>query len=185
MAYLASHFINSPVYIYDENNNLITCTTVTGYSSDEMYIEVPKGATNIKLRTRLHILIIHSAGASEFSGSLRSVRQGLYEISIYGEQQREGRTADRRTLNTSAMISDMVTDSGANELQTPIPTMLENISATGVLVKIENIRINIGTFLQIEFNIIGKEVVLYGEVVRECMLDDHTFEYGCQLHFLN
>ena len=184
MAYLASHFLDSPVFIYDANNDLIAKTTVTGYNRDEMYIEVPRGAVDIKLKARLHLLIIHSAGVSELSGILRSVHHGLYEISFYGEQQREGRASNRRALDYTAVISDLQADSASGELQAPIPIMIRNISATGVLVRIENTRLEMGTILQIELSIGGKEAILFGEVIRERIIDDNTFEYGCQLHFL-
>ena len=185
MAYLASHFMDSPIFIYDEMNNLITKTTVTGYDRDEMYIEVPKGTADIKLKARLHLLIIHSTGVSELSGFLRSMRQGIYEISFYGEQQREGRTSNRRTIDAFAVISDMQTDSSTAGLQEPIHILIQNISGTGVLVRIENKRLEIGTILQIELNIGGKEVILFAEVIRERDIDGNTIQYGCQLHFLD
>jgi len=185
MAYLASHFTDSPVFIYDEKNNLIAKTTVSGYDRDEMYIEVAKGLGNIRLKTRLHLLIIHSGGVSELSGFLKSTRQGLHEISIYGEQQREGRASERRLLKSSAQITDMVTDTSRDGLLSPFPVMIENISATGVLLESVNVRFEMGAFLQIEFSIGGKDVVLYGEIVREHIIDGGVFEYGCKLHFLD
>jgi len=183
MAYLSNQFVDSPVFIYDNKNKLIAKTVVTGFNRDEMYIEVPRGLSSIKPKTRLHLLIIHPAGVSELSGVLKIVRQGLCEISIFGEQQREGRASDRRIINASAVISDMVTDATAQPLSEPIPVVIENISATGVLVKANAARIEPGSLLQIEFAIGGKAVVLYGEVLRVRFTDGNSFEYGCQLHF--
>jgi len=185
MAYLAGHFTDSPVFIYDEENNLIAKSTVTGYNRDEMYIEVAKGSVNIKLKTRLHLLIIHKNGASELSGYLKSARQGLYEISIYGEQQREGRASDRRTLKASAKVTDMVSDKAREGLADPLQITIENISGSGILVKSSDARFELGSFLQIEFSIGGKDVILYGEIVREKVVDDDNLEYGCQLIFLD
>ena len=185
MAHSVSRFMDSPVFIYDDKNNLITKTTVTGYDRNEMYIEVPKGTTDIKSKTRLQLLIIHSAGVSELSGFLQSVRQGIYEISFYGERQREGRASDRRTIDAFAVISDMQTDTSSTELQAPIPILIENISATGVLVRVEDRPLDIGTILQLELSIGGKDVILFAEIVREHTIDENTNQYGCQLHFLD
>ena len=185
MAHSVSHFMDSPVLIYDDHNNLLTKTTVTGYGRTEMYIEVQKGATDIKPKTRLQLLIIHSSGVSELSGLLQSVRQGIYEISIYRERQREGRASNRRTIDAFAVISDMQADPTSTELQTPIPIVIRNISATGVMVRLEDKRLELGTILQIELSIGGKEIILFGEVIREQIIDEIIIQYGCQLHFLD
>jgi len=184
MPYISGHFADSLIFIYDSKNNLITRTTITAHNRDEMYIEVSEGLEKIKPRTRLQLLIIHSTGASELSGFLNSVRQGIYEISIYGERQREVRSSARRTLNASALISDMVTDSTESSLSEPIPVTIENMSTTGILIKTRDARFDIGSLLQVEFSISGKNVILFGEVVREDVRDAGTSKYGCKLYFL-
>jgi len=185
MASLASSFTDAVVFIYDKNNNLITKTIITRHNRNEMYIEVAKGLENVKLKTRLQLLIIHSGGASELNGTLRSIRQGLFEISIFGERQRDVRTSVRRTLNASAAISDMVTDSESEKPPAPIQIVIENLSATGILIKTRTMRMEIGTFLQIEFKLHGKDVILFSEVVREQVHDGDVYKYGCKLHFLD
>jgi len=185
MASLASNFTHAPVFIYDTSNNLLAKTIITGHNRDEMYIEVAKGLENVKLKTRLQLVIIHSGGASELNGSLKSVRQGLYEISIYGERQRDVRTSKRRTLNASAVISDMVTDSETEKLAEPIKIIIENLSTTGILLGTRSVRFQIGTFLQIEFELYEKDVVLFGEVLREQAFDSGVYKYGCKLYFVD
>jgi hypothetical protein len=49
----------------------------------------------------------------------------------------------------------------------------------------KRLRFEIGTLLQVELNVHGKNVILYGEVVREESNDDGSFKYGCQLNFLD
>jgi len=83
VANLARNFTDAIVFIYDTDNNLITKTVITAHNRGEMYIEVAKGLENIKPKTRLQLMIIHSGGASELNGSLKSIRQGIFEISIY------------------------------------------------------------------------------------------------------
>jgi len=183
MANLASNFIDAVVFIYDKDDNLITKTIITGHNRNEMYIEVARGLENVKLKTRLQLLIIHSGGASEVSGSLKSVRQGLYEISIFGERHRDVRESARRTINASAVISDMVKDSESEKLTAPIPIVIENLSTTGILLRVRDVRLEMGAFLQIEFKLHGKDVILFGEVLREQRYDGVTCKYGCKLYF--
>ena len=183
MANHASHFVDSPVFIYDTGNNLITRTTVTGFGKDELYIEVTGGLEGVKPGTRLQMLIIHPTGASELNGTLKSVRQGIYEISIFGERQRDVRTSARRTINASAIISDMVSETGNVKISEPLQIMIENMSTTGILINTKNQRLEPGSLLQIEFSVHGKLCVLYGEVVREQVQDDKAHRFGCQLYF--
>jgi len=185
MAYMTSQFSDAPVFIYDSKNNLITRTTVTGYNRDEMYIEVSAGLENVKLRSRLNLLIFHAGGASELSGFLKCVRQGLYEISIFGERQREVRTSSRRTLNASAVISDMIADSVEGEIDEPLPITIENMSTSGVLIGTQTMKFDIGTLLQIEFKVGRKTAIIFGEVIREQKQGDGAFKYGCRLTFLD
>lgn len=184
MAYLASNFIDSLVFIYDGDNNLITKTTVTGQGKDEMYIEVTQGLEKIRIGTRLQLLIVHSAGASELNGTLKSVRQGIYEISIYGEHQRVLRTSDRHRLNAVAVISDMVTDSYTESLAEPLPVMIQDISRTGVQIRSRGTRFEMGAILEIEFSVREKSVTIFGEVIREQIHGGDVYSYGCKLCLL-
>jgi len=184
MAYLASQFTDSLAYIYDNDNNFIAKTTVTGHDRDEMYIEITDGLKKIKPKTRLNLLIIHPKGVSELYGTLKSVRQGVYEIAVYGERQRDVRAASRHKLNVPAVISDMVTEIAIETLPVPQHVIVENMSKTGILVKTSFKRFDIGSLLQIELEVNGKSLIIYGEVVREEIYEDQTFGYGCQLVFL-
>ena len=185
MAYLAGNFAGAVVFIYDNKNNLVTKTTITDYNRDEMYIEVASGLEEVRLRSRLHLLILNSGGATELSGFLKSVRQGIYEISIFGERQREVRASVRRTLNASAIISDMVTDSPEGGLAEPLPVTIENMSTSGVLVETQEMRFEKGSMLQIEFKAGGRTAIIFAEVVREQKQGDGAYKYGCKLNFLD
>jgi len=184
MATTAGHFTDAPVFIYDKNNKLVTQTAITGHNTKEMYIEVSEGLEKIEPRTRLQLLIIHANGASEVSGILKeSTRPGVYEILIYDEHSRDLRVSVRRTINTSAVISDMVVDSNAKELTAPLPVIIENMSTTGILIKSSGLRIELGALLQIELNVEKKIGILYCEVLREKKHPGNEYSYGCQLYF--
>ncbi|MCL2151426.1 MAG: PilZ domain-containing protein [Oscillospiraceae bacterium] len=183
MAKSLTNFTDSLVIIRDNGNNLITETIVTGYNRDEMYIEVTEGMENVKPGARLRLLIIHPDGVSEFSGTLKYSRQGIYEIPIFGEQTRGARATARYPLNADALIKEMVVNSEKVSLRDPIQVSLENISKSGIFIKSPEIRFINDVVLWIEFNVKGKEMVLNAKVVREQKNNDNSYSYGCQLVF--
>ena len=202
MANLASNFTDALIFIYDSNNNLITKTFVTGHNRGEMYIEISEGLERVKPKTRLNLLILHSSGASELSGFLKSVRQGIFEISIFRERQRDLRTSVRHRLNASAVISDMIIETVLYDddeialnteamtiketlLGGPIAITIEDLSSTGMLIKSRHIRFDMAAILKIEFVLHGKDVILYGAVVREQVHKNDVYRYGCKLYFPN
>jgi hypothetical protein len=183
MANTTVNFKDALVFIYDKKNNLITKTTITGFNRDEMCIEVSEGLDKIEPRTRLQLLIIQTGGASEFNGILKSARKDKYEILVYEERQRDVRVSVRRTLSVSAVISDMVTEPESEALGSPLPVVIENMSTSGILIKSQEMRFEIGTLLQIDLNVDKKIGILYGEVVREQKHADGAYRYGCKLYF--
>ena len=185
MAYLARKFDGAMVFVYDSDGCLITRTTVAKFDRNEMYIEITEGMGEIKPGSRLKLLIIHSEGASEMKGKLKSVRQGIYEISVYGESKRDARSSVRYPLNDSAVISDMATDSGRGKLSELVTITIEDLSSTGVLIRTQGARFEKGTLLQIEFHAHGKDGILYGEVVREQICGHGVYKYGCKLFFMD
>jgi len=184
MAKYSGHFTDALVVIYDNENNFITQTIISGHNRGEMYIEITEGMENIKPGTRLHLLIIHSDGASEFGGTLKSVRQGIYEIPIYGERKREARGSTRHKMNAGALIKEITVDDETITLRDPVDITIEDISKTGILFKSPNLRFIVSVVPQIKVNVNGKETILYAKVVREQKNPDETFSFGCQLVFL-
>lgn len=180
---IAENFADALAFIYNRNDALIAKTSVTGYNRGRLFVREVDGLTAVKPGAGLHILVVHASGASEMSGTLRKTFQGICAISVYDELKRDVRTSVRRTLNTSAIISDMVTDSEVPAIDSPIPVTIENMSTSGVLIVSQDTRLPIGALLQMEFRTNGKTGIIYGEVVREQRPTDETYRYGCQLHF--
>ena len=176
-------FVNSLVFIYDKNNNLVTKTTVTGHNRDEKYIEVSEGLDKIEPKTRLQLLIIHPHEASEYNGIFVDSRNGKYRILVYDRRKRDVRVSVRRTVNVSAIISDMVLESEAETLEAPLPVVIEDMSTTGILIKSRAMRLEMGALLQIELKAEKKTGILYCEIVREQKKADGAYRYGCQLYF--
>jgi len=183
MAVTSKSFAGSLVFIYDKDNTLITKTSIASHNRVENYIEVARGLENVKLKSPLQLMIIHSGGTSEVSGTLKGFRQGLYEISIYNERKKDDRSKLRRTLNVDAIISEMFIDSVSKKPEEPIQIIIENLSTTGLLLRTATRRFDIGTFLQIEMKLFGKDVILFAEIVRQEVKEDQQ-KYGCKLCFL-
>ena len=184
MASFSGHLTDSLVVIYDVNGVFLTKTIVTSHDKSAKLIEVAEGLDNVKIGARFHLLIVHPDGASEFGGTLRGSRKGVFEIAIFGEKQRGARGSTRHNLNTSAMIREITVNSKRETLETPVNVIIENISTTGVLINSKEMRFSAGSVLQIEFTIQGKNTLLIGKVVREQLKDDGSYCYGCQLLFL-
>ena len=183
MIYAPRECMDSPIIIFDRNRKFITETVVTGYGKDELYLEVSEGLEHIALGTRLLLLVIHPDSVSEFGGSLRSVRQGIFEISIYGQRRRDVRTSPRYPFNISALIKGLVIDREHVTLTYPITTVIKNLSSTGLLVHSPDLELAEGIFLNIEFVLRNRNTSIHCKVVR---IPDEIYDpncYGCQIVF--
>jgi len=178
-------FMDSPVFIYDADSKLITNTTVIGHDRELRCIEVAEGLYNVDLGAQLHLLIIHSSGASELRGTLEDESLGIYRIALQEEHRRGVRSSARHTLNAPAIISDMVIEGEPVTLNEPLLVTIENMSKTGILVNALDTSLEMGSLLQIEFSVSNKTGIIYGEVVRAVQHDDGAHRYGCQLYFFD
>jgi len=184
MARFAGHFTDALVVVYDNEDNFITKTIVTGHDRGEMYIEIAEGLETVKPGTRLHLLIVHPDGVSEFGGTLKCVRQGIYEIPIFGERRRDARGSTRYTINTRALVRDINIGQETVTLRDPISVTVENISKTGVLFKSPELRFIIDAEALIEFEVNSKKTILNAKIVREQHNQDDTYSFGCKLVFM-
>jgi len=183
MLHITRQCMDCPIYIYDNDRNLIAETVVTGYGRDEMYLEVKEGLQNIAIGTRLRLLIIHAHSVSEFSGKLSSLRQGVYELSIHGQQIRDSRGSPRFKFNIPAVINSFVVDSEVVKLNTPIRVTIHDISSTGLMVVSKELPLVEGTVLNVEFKLHGRDTIILCKVVREPAKGFNPDGFGCQLVF--
>ena len=189
MAGSAANFKNYPVFIHDEDGNYIAKAIISAYFKPEMRIvisrgpEDPENFDDIKIGARVNILIIHPDSTYEFSGVTRSNNGTSCEITLFRERERTGRASPRHTLNIPAFVGRMIVDSSQEQFSEPVTVIIENISATGVLVRSPLMRFKKGTALEFEVNINGKDVLLDARVVREQTNDDGSDSYGCQFIF--
>ena len=183
MASLGGSFTGSLVVVYDQDNNYITKTVITGHDKKDMYIELAGGLEKVRIGARLNLLIVHAKGASEFGGTLKILRQGRYEISLFGEKKRGARDSTRRTMNTVAVIKHYFFNNIRDTFNEPVDVIIENISTTGVSLKSMQTRFILSAVLEIEFNLHGKSVIIHGKVLREQENDDGSCNYGCKLIF--
>lgn len=175
---------NCTALIFDNDNNYKVEATIIEHDKNEMSIAISEKLDNVKRGTRLNLLIIHSGDVIEFRGTLIGMRNGMSEITLFNERNRKARAAVRHKINASAVINNLIAETGQKPFDPPLKVMIENISATGALVKSPPGHFGINSILELSVNIHGKDVVLYGAVVREQENADNTVSYGCKLVFL-
>ena len=184
MSHAARKCMDCAIMIYnDDRTELIAKTFVTGYGKEEMYIEVSEGLENVKPGTRLQLLVLHPGSVSEFEGKLRSVRQGIYEISLFGLRQRDARASTRYPMKTPAQIKELVIDYERVTLIDPLNITIKNISSTGLLIISPEITLVEGVFLKLEFNLGADPYIVNCKVVREPPEGYDTDSFGCQIIF--
>ena len=183
MIYAPRQCMDNPILIYDRDKNFIAETIVTGYGKDELYLEVSEGLEDVPLGTRLMLLVLHPDSVSEFAGRLRIVRQGIYEISIYGQRRREVRTAPRYSFHIPALIKSLVVDRDNVTLDFPIGATIINLSSTGLLLQSPDLELVEGIQLKIEFVLRGRNTIISCKVVRKSEVISDTECYGCQIIF--
>jgi len=170
--------------IYDSKNNYLTRTVITEHDKKTMNIEIEDSLDNVKVGARVNLLVIHSGGASEFSGTVWKPSPGACEISLFGGRERKGRTSARHVLNIPASIKDLTVNGGQESFREPLQVTIENLSSSGVLIRSPLGGFESGYVLKIEFSINGSDAIIFGKVLREQKNPDFTFCYGCQLIFL-
>ena len=183
MLHITRHCMDCPIYIYDNDRNLIAETVVTGYGRDEMYLEVMEGLQDIPIGTRLRLLVIHANSVSEFSGKLSGLRQGIFEISIHGQQKRDSRGSPRFKFNIPALINNFVVDSEVVKLNSPIRVTIQNISSTGLMIESKELPLVAGTVLNVEFKLHGRDTIILCKVIREPAKGFNPDSFGCQIVF--
>jgi hypothetical protein len=175
--------MDCPIFIYDESNNLITETVVTGYGKNEMYIEISEGLEEIAPGTRLRLVVIHADNVSEFAGKLTSVRQGIFEISIHGQLTRDARGASRFSFNIPGTISTFLVNQEVVKLMNPIHVTIKNISSTGLMIESKDLPLNEGVSLNVEFQLNGRNSIILSKVVRTPTPESEPNCFGCQILF--
>ena len=184
MLHITRQCMDCPVLIFDMDRKLIAETVVTGYGKEEMYIEVMEGLANVAIGTRFRLLVMQPESVSEFTGKLNSKRQGIYEISIYGQKRRDSRGSPRFTFNIPAIIGTFVVDAKPVKLRQPINVTILNLSSTGLMLESVELPLQTGVSLNVEFKLHGRDSTILCKVVREPTQGSTPNSFGCQLVFL-
>ena len=178
-------FLGCPVMVYNDENELIIESAITDHNRTYNTIVISDELRGLENGTPLNLLIIHSAGAAEFRGTLRSLINNAQEIALYNERQREARGSQRHKLNVPAKINCRIIKTGREPFTPPLEIVIDNISISGVLIKSDKKSIELGSIFEIHANIHGKDAILYTSVVREDVNADNTYSFGCRFHFLD
>ena len=182
---IVGNFEDCPVIICD-NNNCIAEAIIKEHDRINSTIEISKTLSDYEHGYRLSVLILHPGGTVEFSGTLRKLQGSGREIALFNERHRGARGAPRHKLNSPATIRSLVLENGRQPFAPPLKVVIHDISKTGVLIKSPPGHFDIGSVLELHFNIHGKDAILYATVVRKCDGDDDaTIGFGCKLLFLS
>lgn len=184
MANIEGKFKDCPVIVYDGNNNYITKTVIESHNNRALSIEVSDKLDEVELGARLNLLVLHSGGASEFSGVAKCMFNGLREITLSDEKKRQARVSVRHKLDAPAVITKITTGAEQKQLNDPIHVTIENISSSGMLVKTPLVNFAINAILELNTSINGKDIILMGRLVRKQVYGDNTIGVGCKLVFL-
>lgn len=172
-----------PVIIFDDANNIVTKTVVESHSKNTTTIEVSDKLDMIELGTRVHLLVIHSGGASEFDGVASCSYNGLREINIYAEKRREARASIRHRLNAPAVVTRVIAGTVQDMNSSPLQVTIENISSSGMLLNAPYLDIELNQSVEANTNINGRDVVLFGKVVRKQLKNNGNLGLGCKFVF--
>ncbi|MDR0469846.1 MAG: PilZ domain-containing protein [Peptococcaceae bacterium] len=179
----ASTFIDCPVIIYDDNDNYLDRSYITEHDKNSMYIEIYGKLDTVNEGSRIKLLIVHSGGASEFGGVARRVTNNRRLISLHNEHSRNARNSVRHTINSPASVTSLAHGSERKIYDDPPKVVVENISATGVLLKSYSKHYRVGSIMDIDLAIDGKTVRLTCKIIREMLNADDTFGFGCKFIF--
>ena len=182
---IVGSFRDCPAIIYDSDNVCIAEAVIKEH--DKIYstvtVEASGALDSLKKGVLVNLLIIHSGGVSEYSGTVQAARFDVAEIALFNERQREARGSQRHKLNAPATVNSLVFKIGNKVLNPVVRITVENISATGALIISPPRHFGLGYVLEIHVNIHGKDAVLYASIVRVIENEDGTVSYGCKFLF--
>jgi hypothetical protein len=174
-----------PAVIYDSHNRYLIKAIITEHHKREMSIYVSELLEDVPIGERVHLLVVHSGGASEFGGIVRGTNrsEGTREISLFNEQRRTGRATLRYELKSPGIVVSHTPLATGRPEELFIRVVITNMSSAGMLVKAPPLHFAKGGILEINTEINGKEVRLAGRIVRENPAADGTIDYGCKFEF--
>lgn len=170
------------IFVRDESGNDVANTTVLDHDRDIMTVSIEGASGSIENNTPVTVLILARNGVHEYSGRLkRSVLDSaITNIALYKGKVKENRQAARFTVHTMAMVESLVINSNPAPLLNPLPIFIENLSASGALIKTAPDCFTLNAIVQFRMDIGEKSTTIDGQIVWIKPVNKKITEYGCR-----
>ena len=175
---MENNYEGSPVIVYDSNGEYIANATVNEHNTEEMTISISDRLDGIENGTEISVLVINPEDIFEFNATAENLLGSVREISLSERRQRQKRAAPRRKVNTPATIRGAIVGAEYHAFSSPLEVIVDNISATGALIKTPIEYFSVDHVIEIILTLDGMDSFLYGRVVRVVTTDDNCWAFG-------
>ena len=181
MADNSKNIVNCKILVRDSKSGiLIADTTIEGYDANRNVLTISEASMCATANGKLTLLVLGKSGVLEYSGNLRKILNGMAEIALYGEREKENRNFTRYEIKAEGRVEALLIDGERIDLRKPIPISVINISANGILFRGDIDAFKRGSKLRLRVVIKDNAFVSEYEVVRSQNRNKVSAEYGCR-----
>lgn len=181
MADNSKNIVNCKILVRDSKSGvLIANTTIEGFDANRNVLTIPEASMHGAANDKLTLLVLGKNGVLEYSGNLRKILNGMAEIALFGEREKEDRNFTRYEMKAEGRVEAILIDGERIDLRKPIPISVINISANGILFKGDIDAFRRGTKIRLRVGIKDNAFVGEYEVVRSQNRNKESAEYGCR-----
>ena len=179
MAVAGSNYVNSPVLVYDDNDNNLSRSHVVEYDSNSKRIRLEQTPPSLEDGDACKLLILTEPSPREYQGRVRNDLTGKF-IALYRGREKENRKAARYKVDIEATIDYMVYEGRAFALHTPLKIRVTDISVGGMRASAPPNALLDGDRFQTSVGIKDEKKLLIAEVVYHLDHESKNSEYGCR-----
>lgn len=183
MSFPAS-YTDCRAFISDSGSGTISEVTIISHNKEYMTISVRGSFRETTGNEFGTVLILTEEGSvHEFRGRIRrsAIDATHSEIALFKGHEKEDRASKRYTLNTVAVVENLITPTGKQPLTMAVEIVLTNLSTVGVSFKAEPKSFALDTVVEIKLKANASISAMQGRVVRIRNIDATSAEYGCTL----
>ncbi|MCL2056625.1 MAG: PilZ domain-containing protein [Oscillospiraceae bacterium] len=177
---MQENFLGCQAIVYNHIAQQIASGPISYHDRRGQIITVQGGIWDVSRGDRLSVLIVRPNVVDEFDGRAGRGEGELREIMLYNVRRREGRSADRYTINAPAIIKNVYIGSKQQPFMGLIRVVIRDMSKTGISVKAPARRFKTGMALQLSVKANDRESLIYVTVVREEPAEGDMSYYGCK-----
>ncbi|MEG0542762.1 MAG: PilZ domain-containing protein, partial [Angelakisella sp.] len=150
-------------------------TTILEHDTNFMTISVRGRLPGIAFGEHVTILILMPSCVHEFSGVPRKSNGMSSSLTLYNGRLKESRSAVRYTVNSPAVVENLIFDDKLAPMCNPLNVRLINVSTSGALIRAKPNYFCKDAAAELKITV---ETVVQGVVVRVQEVDDETTDYG-------